>query len=260
MDVTVNLTKRPGQSLGIGFKKLPKPPHCQVTKMLENGVADKSGLLHKGDLLLSVNGLNVQHLSPSEVASVMEKYNDTNGVVLEVRRSYSNGNTTNMNESVIHNGHPVINVEPVSPDRISPIDSSTSSSPEVPNIPPAIKTQGTRERRTAMGMSKGLPQIDEAVPPAMQNGALQPPTSAGHRHSLTPEAVRKPVEELRKNQMRTCKSLDLANLPQWRTGGAVQSVTIHNLLDDHELTDRLYNKRINVSDMWYHMSKSANTS
>ncbi len=246
MDVTVNLSKNPGQSLGIGFKKLPKPPHCQIIKMLENGVADKSGLLHKGDLLLSVNGLNVQHLSPSEVATVMEQYNDTNELVLEVHRSYSNGSATNMNEMVMQNGHPVINVEPVSPTRVSPIDSSASSSPEVPNIPPATRG-GAKEKRKAMGSSRGLPQIDEGEPPGM-NGSLQPPQgSLSHRHSFTPEAVRKPVEDLRKNMMRTCKSLDLANLPQWRTGSGVQSVNIHNLLDDHEMTDRLYNKRINVS-------------
>ena len=248
----MSLTKKPGQSLGIGFKKLPRPPHCQVLKMLESGVADKSGLIHKGDLLLSINGLNVQHLCPSEIASVMERYNDKCNVSLEVRRSYTNGNIMNSNETPLQNGHPIITVEPVSPDRVSPIDSSNSPSPEVPDMDmSATRNRPSRDRRTMFGMSKGLPQIDERVAPNCQNG-LQPPQAPSqvHRHSLTPEAVRKPMQEFnKKNMMRPCKSLDLANLPQWRSGGGAQTVTIHNLLDDHELTDRLYNKRIQVSSV-----------
>ena len=246
MDVTVNLTKKPGQSLGIGFKKLPKPPHCQVTKMVENGVAVKSGLLHKGDVLLSVNGLNVQHLSPSEVATVIERHNDSCSVALEVRRSLTNGN---INDTPIQNGHPVINIEHVSPD-IPLTDSSTSSSPDVTFAPP---NRGIKTRRGMFNATKGLQQIDEASPPNMPNGLQLPHNqqSQSHRHSLTPEAVRKPVEEMRKNAMRTCKSLDLANLPQWRTGGAAPSIAIHNLLDDHEMSDRLYSKRVAVSFFFF---------
>ena len=249
MDLTVNLKKDPGQSLGIGFKKLAKPPHCQVFKMVDNGVA--TGLIHKGDLLLSINGLNVQHLCPAEIGGVLERFNNNPSLVLEVRRSLTNGNLNSSKSDLVQNGHPVIEVEPTSPDSIS-MDSNSSSPSKDMFSTTGIRggVLGQRTRRTMFMESKALPLIEEGSDHNKCNG-MQLLTTGGHltvsqRHSFTPEAIRKPLEELRRTKMRSCKSLDLGVLPQWRTGN-MHGITIHNLLDGNELTDRLYSKRIPVS-------------
>ena len=252
MDITVNLSKVPGQPLGIGFKKLARPPHCQVFKMAEDGVA--SGLVHKGDLLLSINGLNVQHLNPAEIGSVFERYNNNPHLVLEVRRSLANGNlnVSETNSSIgsdfVQNGHPVINVEPTSPDRLSPIDDSSSPRKNKSNSSATPNSQRTRKKLVME--SNTLHQIDEDVIDHKLNGVQMLNTvqsTSSQRHSFTPEAVRKPLEDHRKTTpMRSSKSLDLGVLPQWRVGN-MQSVHIHNLLDGSEMTDRLNNKRISVS-------------
>lgn len=241
MDLTVHLKKDPGQSLGIGFKSLAKPPHCQVVKMVENGVA--SGLVHKGDLLLSINGLNVQHLNPAEISNVLERFNNKNYLDLEIRRSLANGNLKTSStkcSDLVQNGHPVIYVEPTSPDRISLESDSPSPSPD-------MFSTGARPPRTNFLEPKGLPQIEEMTDPKSNGLHL---LTADHpispRHSLTPEATRKPLDVLRKTKMRSCKSLDLGVLHQWRTG-SMPGMTVHNLLNDSEMTDRLYNKRTPVS-------------
>lgn len=279
-DLTFHLTKERGQSLGIGFRKLTKPPHCEVSILVENGVAAMSGLIHVGDILLTVNGINVHHLSPNEVGGVLVRHSVDASITLEVRRNDNMNLSTNSrdrcsltpdidstmdmdsatdtdiddSDNCTPNGHPEIEVHspPVSPDCVSPIVDAPV--PET-SVSPAIgwkgnQRNGQRVRRINAMTGCGLPEIQEAAPQAKDNLTshslnVQAPTV--HRHSLTPEAVRKPLEDLKRANLRSSKSLDLANLPQWRAGNSSQqNVTLHNLLDGTEMSDRLYTNGIKV--------------
>lgn len=278
-DVTIRLTKQRGDSLGIGFRKLAKPPHCEVSILVENGVAARSGLIHQGDLLLGVNGINVQHLSPSEVGGVLARHSVDSNIALEVRRQVMNGSmneinktmdvepTPNINDSLDMNmnprtnGHPTIIVEPnsppvepnlppVSPDCVSPVvDGPPEASLPVVGRPRGGNQMGAgkRIRRPNVLAGGALPEIQESVEKNSLSLDVQVPVT--HRHSLTPE-VKKPVDEVKRMHLRSSKSLDLANLPQWRASGSAQSVTLHNVLDGSEMSDRLHNNGIKV--LYFH--------
>ena len=241
-DLTVNLKKECEQSLGIGFKRLPRPPHCQVSALVENGVASMSGQIEIGDLLLNINGINVQHLSPGEVGAVLARHSADSTIALEVRRSSANriSNNINSSEDVLPNGYPAINVVSSSPEQAL---REGGSSPEKNISPVPVGKRRTRRTNVISGGVGPLTEIPEA------EDTLHLPNCSpeiSHRHSFTPEASRKTVEDVKKVSMRSSKSLDLSNLPQWRAGSSAQSVTIHNLLDDTEMTDRLHTKRIKV--------------
>ena len=262
-DLTISLKKNRGESLGIGFKKHPKPPHCEVSILVPNGVAAASGLVQQGDLLLSVNGINVQHLSPSEVGGVLARHSTDPTITLELRRDVANGLQN------LTNGHPTIVVDSHSPPATpegSPSPRPELSTPTFDQQPPQENTspatspsaspilghrRNPRVRRSnALVAGGGLPEIQEGVsetdniPRSLNLNVHPQPT---HRHSLTPEAVRKPVEVIKRaTPLRGSKSLDLANLPQWRAGSAMQSITMRNLLDDHEMSDRLHSGGIKV--------------
>lgn len=264
-DITVNLKKSRGESLGIGFKKLTKPPHCEVSILVESGVAAASGSIKPGDLLLGVNGINVQHLTPSEVGGVLARHSTDPSITLELRRPVT-ADDADMNiynlTNALMNGHPTIVVDghspPVSPEHPSPLpveEPSPSSSPSnSPSVSPTSSPHGRRRnprvrRSNALAGGGGLPEIQEGVSESetsIKNLNIHPiPT---HRHSLTPDPIRNPVVDAvkRGTPLRGSKSLDLANLPQWRAGSASQSVVVHNLLDGHEMSDRLHTSRIKV--------------
>lgn len=271
MDFTVELTKNRGDSLGIGFRKLAEPPHCEVSILVSNGVAAKSGLVHEGDMLLSVNGINVKNLSPSEVGGVLARHSTDPVIKLELRREVTNGSNSDIGNSdtgnsdididipedpeddeppPISNGHPTIVVEggtpSISPDCLSPncLSPVSDGPPEAPAT--GWRGGGLRLRRN----NALLPKIQEtdgitsSKPPTTLNLNVQ--QVASKRHSLTPEATRKPREEINKFSIRSSKSLDLANLPQWRSGPTHRNVVMHNLQDGTELTDRLHSHAIKV--------------
>ncbi len=264
-DITVNLKKNRGDSLGIGFKKLPKPPHCEVSILVDSGVAAASGQIQPGDLLLGVNGINVQHLTPGEVGGVLARHSTDPTITLELRRQMNMNNLTNAVQTLT-NGHPTIVVDshspPTTPEYSSPVpaapeDVSPSNSPSVsPSISPVMGRRRSPRLRRSNVMAGGgaLPEIQEGVgesegiPRSLSLSVHQPPT---HRHSLTPtltpEAVLKPIDNIKRaTPLRGSKSLDLANLPQWRAGNAAQSITVQNLLDGHEMSDRLHTNRVKV--------------
>lgn len=287
-DLTFHLTKERGQSLGIGFRKLVKPPHCEISVLVENGVAAASGLIRPGDILLSINGVDVQHLSPNEVVGVMQESDDS-AITLQVRRQVANGN---MNLSATDvgsprgagsltpdidnnmdmdsssdiddppdalarmNSHPKIivhpNSPPVSPDCVSPIVDVPVPETSAEGWKGEPQQKSGRARRTGMNpMTRcgGMPEIPEAASDGKESltaNNLNVLPAGSHRHSLTPEAVRKPMEDLKRANLRSSKSLDLANLPQWRRGKTSHSITMHNLLDGTEMSDRLHTQGIKV--------------
>lgn len=262
-EFTVDLTKNRGDSLGIGFRKLAEPPHCEVSILVSNGVAAKSGLVREGDLLLSVNGVNVEGLSPSEVGGVLARHSTDSTITLKIRREVTNGSASNGSASDIDmpefeeeepdamsNGHPTIVVEDspsISPDHsgVSPV----SDGPLDLKVAPVTgwRRGGPRVRRHN-AMEEVLPDIQEITEgPSSKLHNLNIQQLAVKRHSLTPEVVRKPREDVNKLiSIRSSKSLDLANLPQWRAGSSHNNVTLRNLQDGTELTDRLHTHAIKV--------------
>ena len=270
-DITIDLTKNRGDSLGIGFRKLKEPPHCEVSILVGNGVAAKSGLIHEGDLLLSVNGINVEELSPPEVGGVLARHSTDSTISLKIRREVANGSASDLDipedddleeeeeeeeeRGLMSNGHPTIVVDDspsISPDHVGASVSPVDDPLEAKTAPVTGWRGGQRGAQRVQRNNVGaLPEIEEStdsVKPSMTLN-LKVQQVATKRHSLTPEAVRKPAKDdahINKFAIRSSKSLDLANLPQWRAGSAHHNVTLHNLLDGTELTDRLHSQSIKV--------------
>lgn len=218
MDVTVKLELLENQSLGIGFSQLESPPYCQVAKLQEKGAAKESGKIHEGDTLLSINSKDVRELSPEEVREMLQSLPKSTGVTLGLHRTAVNGGLT------VENG-PSITLKPSSPE----------TSPRM----------GRRRRAGVIsGLADRLPDIDEST--SLSAGGLHPPQDK-KRYSLTPETSRK-QEQPRRMPIKTAKSLDLSNLPQWRQQ-AMQMVPLRNVQDGSELHDRLHNQQIKVSGL-----------
>ena len=242
MDISITLNKTPGQSLGIGFKKMPQPPYCQVYKLVSEGAARQSGKVQEGDMLLCVNGHNVQHLTPDEVRKVLSRCTQETSILFELRRPYTsthNGNSGTLSPDDIPNGHLLSN-------------SSSPQSPEIPEVatisPDNSPSLGGRTRRPPV--YGGLPGIQESTSPMLNLPHLSPGLQDHHRtqrHSLTPQS-RTPEVTRRINQMslKPAKSLDLANLPQWRQHSTPQ-VPLRNLIAETEMHDRLHTQGIKVS-------------
>ena len=232
MDIPVLLNKAPGQSLGIGFKKMPQPPYCQVYKLVGEGAARESGKVLEGDMLLSINGRNVQHQTPDEVRKLLSGFTQDTTIFLELRRLISN--------SDLSNGHPS---SPRSPDI-----------PEIVNISPEVSPnlEGRRRRQPV------LPGIEEA-PTKSDLNTVSAHHSLGHNHtpplqdhrgrysltpqSLTPNATRR----FHHLSLKPAKSLDLANLPQWRQHATPQ-VPLKNIITEAEMYDRLHTQGIKVRE------------
>ena len=227
MDVTVKLKLSKNQPLGIGFCQLERPPHCQVAKLLETGAANESGEIHEGDLLVSLNGKDVQHLSPEEVKELLVGLIGDSEITLELRRTAVNGTQTDLK---VLNG-PSVGVTLPSPES-SPRDRRRGILVQRPRRQGVIGGLGDHSR---------LSEIEEGRP--MPPGALIPPLDK-KRFSLTPEATRKqPLAQ--RPHLRVAKSLDLSNLPQWRQQ-ATQMIPLKNLQEGSELHDRLHNQQIKV--------------
>lgn len=238
MDITVRLEKQPNQSIGIGFKKLPKPPFCQVFKLVQNGAAFQSGKVSEGDMLLSVNGHNVTHLSPDGVRDILSRFSNNTELLLELRRP-----TSEIPNGVV----PAINCPtPTSPELpsmevINGSDSSPETSPQISthNRSPRTRRSGLHDRGVTFAKN-ALPGIQEGALSATPSPGLFPAVEK-KRHSLTPELTRRTHIM---NQLKSTKSLDLANLPQWRQ--ATEQITVQNLIDGTELYDRLHNQELKV--------------
>lgn len=234
MDISVSLNKAPGQSLGIGFKKMPHPPFCQVYKLVTDGAARQSGMVHEGDMLLCVNGHSVQNQTPDEVRQVLSRFKNDSKVLLELRRPISSQNGNNsMSPDDIPNGHSPMYSSPQSPEI-----------PEIANLSPETSPNiSSRSRRKPI--SGPLPGIQET---ATHNSLMPQGFGANlqdqraQRHSLTPDVTRK----IKQMSLKPAKSLDLANLPQWRQHATPQ-VPLKNLITETEMHDRLHTQGVKVS-------------
>ena len=228
MDISVTLNKSPGQSLGIGFKKMPQPPFCQVYKLVGDGAARQSGKVQEGDMLLCVNGQSVQNKTPDEVRQVLSRFTRDTTILLELRRP-----VFSQNGDEIPNGHP-----------------PNLSSPQSPEIPEIVNLSPETSRRRSP-ITGPLPGIQESSPinalsphvfnPNLQDARLQ-------RHSLTPDATRR----IKQMSLKPAKSLDLSNLPQWRQHTTSQ-VPLKNLITDTDMHDRLHTQGIKVSCTYGYM-------
>ena len=183
--------------------------------MAPEGAASSSSQVIEGDLLLSVNGQDVQSRSPDEVRKLLAAHSSDPFITLGLRRLTMNGNQSNGSAHV----PPELTVH--------------SSTPET--SPVAERKMKTR-RTGAFSQTDKLPKIHEHFTvPNFPNLDLPPEK----RLSLTPEMTRRsPVP------LTVSKSLDLSNLPQWRQ--ASKMVPLQNLLDNTELHDRLHNQQLKV--------------
>lgn len=161
-----------------------------------------------GDVLLSINGKNVEESPPNEVRAMLAEIQSGVPVKLGLRRPAMNG------EGNLENGLPQLVTETPSPD----------TSP--------MSRRRRPFRMAAMDGHSGLDNIPET------HSLDLPAYSIDKRHSLTPEMPRKAFSK--PVPIKTSKSLDLSNLPQWRLQVS-QMVPLKNLIDGTELTERLHN-------------------
>lgn len=225
----VELKRTATQPFGIGFKKTTKPPYCQVSKLSDGGAAMQNGKIHVGDLLLGINGRNVQHVEPEQLKELMTQYKNDLTLILEVRRV--NFGTTE-NQVIMNGGTPTINVGHVSPDLPDSVSSTSSSPGQSPNA--------QRRGRRSGAPTPTLPDIEEGKPTELRVSA----STDQKRHSFTSEVQRK-SPEINRLKISKSSSLDLANLPQWRKSTS-HMVNIQNLLDGSEMVDRLHNQEVKV--------------
>ena len=245
MDISVSFNKAPGQSLGIGFKKMPQPPYCQVYKLVGEGAAGQSGKVQEGDMLLCVNGISVQHQTPDEVRQVLSRYTHDPSIQLELRRRSSPSTKQNGNSNSLFSHHPPSQDQLPNghlPNNNNNSSSSSTRSPEIPEImspsPDTSPTFSTRRRRSPV--YSGIHESPMLNVPLLQDPHRQ-------RHSLTTTQSRTPEVTRRINQMslKPAKSLDLANLPQWRQH-VTQQVPLKNLITETDMHDRLHTQGIKV--------------
>lgn len=100
-----------------------------------------------------------------------------------------------------------------------------------------------------------LPRIEEVseaqeVSPGNHHSTIQmdPNLSSKsvQRHSV-PAKTHKPAEELNKNFVRSSKSIELADLTQWRNIGKTPVINLSNKLDNSNMMDHLHSKLNKVS-------------
>ena len=225
-DVLIEIKRSPGQPIGLRFKKAAKPPYCEVKEVVEGGAAIQSGKIHVGDLLLGINGKNLQHVEPEQLLETMQQYRNQTSLIFEMRRM-------TFLKPTMNGDTPEINVRTPSPDVVddSPLSSSNASPNRSPSASRRIRRSGTAlpdiqegrlaEDGTLLGLGLGLGLQDQK------------------RLSLTPESSRK-SPEIEKLKISKSTSLDLANLPQWRKSGS-HSISLQYLIDGSETVDRLHN-------------------
>ena len=191
------------------------PPCFQVAQLVQEGAAASSNQVNEGDLLLSVNGQDVQLLSPDEVRKLLAVHSSNRFITLGLRRPAMNGNRSN------------------GPGTLAPDLVIQGTSPESSPKP----ERKMKTRRTGAVTQEGkLPRIGEYTTHSSFPNMELPPEK---RLSLTPEMPRRLPMPLTAS-----KSLDLSNLPQWRQ--ASKMVPLQNLLDGTELHDRLHNQELKV--------------
>ncbi len=171
------------------------------------------------DVVISVNGNNVQESPPSEVRAMLAKIGPGVAVTLGLRRPAINGE--------MENG-------------LVPMVQTQSPSPEP--SPSQRRRRPVRAPAVDGVLGHGLDNIPESH-------SLDIPATADKRHSLTPEMNRKTFTK--PVPLKSSKSLDLSSLPQWRRQ-STQMVHLQNLIDETELTDRLHDRsrELKVRQLW----------
>ena len=222
MERTVVVRRESEKSLGIGFRSLQVPPYCQVAKILENGTASNSAL-SEGDLLLSVNDIDVQNMGSEDVRHLLSGGQCAGEPVLTLRvyRTTMNGSSESSNA---HDSMP--------PPQLA-----------VTNVSPHTSPVPSRVRRT--GMVKNMQDPRQSLPDVKEQHSLAaasfgPAEPHRHSYSMSPHSQRKQIT------LMGSRSVDFAKLPQWRTTGITQHIPLQNVLDGSELNDRLHSQAVKV--------------
>lgn len=70
--IEVDLVKKPGKGLGISVLAKKSKKGVYISDIISGGAADLDGRLTKGDLLISVNGHNVENASGEEAGAILK--------------------------------------------------------------------------------------------------------------------------------------------------------------------------------------------
>lgn len=224
-DELIELKRQSGQSFGVGFEDTAKPPFCRVNKIVEGGAAQQNGKIRVGDLLLGINGKNLQHITTAQLKDVMVQYRNENTLIIEIRHAALPGHNQ------LGLDAPSISIGRHSPEHGSRDGGSPNRSPL------SARRPRTRKGGVLTDIKEGK-SVD--IP-----GFLPVASRSDHRSSLTPQTTRK-MPEIEKLKISKSTSLDLANLPQWRkTAG--QTIGLEYLIDGSEVVDQLHNHEMKVS-------------
>ncbi|KAK4884342.1 hypothetical protein RN001_000613 [Aquatica leii] len=82
--VEADLARKPGKGLGLSIIGKACGKGAYVSEILNGGTADIDGRIAKGDLLISINGQDVENLSAEEIGAILKTI--TGRTVLKLRR------------------------------------------------------------------------------------------------------------------------------------------------------------------------------
>uniref|UniRef100_A0A1Y1KEW4 PDZ domain-containing protein n=1 Tax=Photinus pyralis TaxID=7054 RepID=A0A1Y1KEW4_PHOPY len=82
--IEADLARKPGKGLGLSVIGKASGKGAYVSEILSGGVADIDGKITKGDLLISINGQDVENLSAEEIGTLLKTI--TGRTLLKLRR------------------------------------------------------------------------------------------------------------------------------------------------------------------------------
>lgn len=82
--IEADLARKPGKGLGLSIIGKASGKGAYVSEILSGGVADIDGKITKGDLLISINGQDVENLSAEEIGTLLKTI--TGRTLLKLRR------------------------------------------------------------------------------------------------------------------------------------------------------------------------------
>ncbi|KAK5648430.1 hypothetical protein RI129_003322 [Pyrocoelia pectoralis] len=82
--IEADLARKPGKGLGLSVIGRASGKGAYVSEILNGGVADIDGKITKGDLLISINGQDVENLSAEEIGTLLKTI--TGRTLLKLRR------------------------------------------------------------------------------------------------------------------------------------------------------------------------------
>jgi hypothetical protein len=195
----------------LGFNKNSEKQN-KVYAILEGTALQRSKQVAPGDLVVQINGEDVQNYNSSQLIDLISTLQDDTVVTLQVLHNKPTTNGSDMSPTIVIDSVPSVEVS-----------KPRGRLRKMPVVPSSSKDS--------------LPKINETEEMNKSTVHLQPKEShlVSKRLSLTPETKHRQVAPLQPS-----KSLDLGALPNWRSKKGTGFVGLQNYWTNEQFTDRLH--------------------